>query len=165
MIEILLLMALALLVVVVIVQFIILKKTSQADASVLTPRLDAFEKAQERSERAVREEVTLNRDEQSKAAKEQRQELTEAFKTFGDFVAQRMTDAANTQKGQLDTFSGQLASFAKASGERLDAVRAESATTAKQLRAGTLGTPFRYLHLRQSHYTRVRGRTRPTCRI
>jgi DNA recombination protein RmuC len=97
-------------------------------------RLDALEKAEERTERAVREEVAQSRDELGKAAREQRQELTEAFKIFGDSVIQRMTDVASTEKGQLDAFSSQLASFAKASGERLDGVRAESATGAKQLR-------------------------------
>lgn len=49
-------------------------------------------------------------------------------------------DAASIQKGQLDAFSGQLTSFAKATGERLDGVRAESATGAKQLREEVMGT-------------------------
>ena len=133
-------MTLALLVAVVALLLILLKKASQADPSVLAPRLDAFEKAQERTERAVREEVAQSRDEQGKAAREQRQELTEAFKTFGDSVVQRMMDVAAMQKGQLDTFSDQLASFAKASGERLDGVRAESATGAKQLREEVVAT-------------------------
>jgi DNA recombination protein RmuC len=130
----LLILNLALLAAAVIVLLILLKRSSQADAPMLASRLDAFEKAQERIERAVREEVAQSRDELGKAAREQRQELTEAFKTFGDSVVQRMTDVANMQKGQLDAFSDQLASFAKASGERLDGVRAESATGAKQLR-------------------------------
>lgn len=133
--DILLFVVLALLAVALIVLLVLVRKSSKADAlPALASRLDGFEKAQERTERAVREEVAQNRDEVGKAAKEQRQELTEAFKTFGDSVVQRMTDVANTQKGQLDAFSGQLASFAKASGERLDGVRAESATGAKQLR-------------------------------
>jgi len=38
------------------------------------------------------------------------------------------------RRGNSNAFSSQLASFAKASGERLDGVRAESATGAKQLR-------------------------------
>jgi len=138
--DILLFVALALLVTVAIVLLMLLRKSSQADTSVLAPRLDAFEKAQERTERAVREEVAQSRDELGKAAREQRQELTEAFKTFGDSVVQRMTDVASMQKGQLDAFSGQLASFAKASGERLDGVRAESATGAKQLREEVVTT-------------------------
>jgi DNA recombination protein RmuC len=124
----------------VILLLILLRKTSRSDAPLLASRLDAFEKAQERIERAVREEVALSRDEQGKAAREQRQELTGAFKTFGDSVVQRMMDVASMQKGQLDAFSSQLDSFAKASGERLDGARAESATGARQLREEVVAT-------------------------
>lgn len=138
--DMLLFVGLGLLIATIILLLMILKRSSQGDASVLAPRLEAFEKAQERTERAVREEVAQSRDELGKTAKEQRQELTEAFKTFGDSVVQRMTDVAGMQKGQFDTFSGQLASFAKASGERLDGVRAESATQAKQLREEVIAT-------------------------
>ncbi|MFH0870405.1 MAG: DNA recombination protein RmuC [archaeon] len=138
--DILLIVTVILLVAAVALLLMLLKKASQADTSALASRLDAFEKAQERTERAVREEVAQSRDEQGKAAREQRQELTEAFKIFGDSVVQRMMDVASMQKGQLDAFSGQLTSFAKASGERLDGVRAESATGAKQLREEVVGT-------------------------
>jgi len=130
--DILLILAVVLMIAAVVLLFMLLRKASQVDG--LASRLDAFEKAQERTERAVREEVAQSRDELGKAAREQRQELTEAFKIFGDSVVQRMMDVAGIQKGQLDAFSSQLASFAKASGERLDGVRAESATGAKQLR-------------------------------
>ena len=138
--NILLIVNLVCLVAVVTLLLMLLRKTSKSDAPLLASRLDAFEKAQERTERAVREEVALSRDELGKAAREQRKELTDALKTFGDSVVQRMMDVASMQKGQLDTFSGQLSSFAKASGERLDAVRAESATTAKQLREEVVTT-------------------------
>jgi DNA recombination protein RmuC len=136
--DILLLVAVVLLIAAVVLLLVLLRKASRVD--VLASRLDAFEKAQERTERAVREEVAQSRDELGKAAREQRQELTEAFKIFGDSVVQRMTDVAGMQKGQLDAFSSQLASFAMASGERLDGVRAESATGAKQLREEVVAT-------------------------
>jgi len=138
--DILLIVTVVLLVATVALLLMLLRKVSQADTATLVSRLDAFEKAQERTERAVREEVAQSRDEQGKAAKDQRQELTEAFKIFGDSVVQRMMDVASIQKGQLDVFSGQLTSFAKASGERLDGVRVESATGAKQLREEVVGT-------------------------
>ena len=130
--DILLIVAVVLLIAAVGLLLMLLRKPSQVD--VLASRLDAFEKAQERTERAVREEVAQSRDELGKAAREQRQELTEAFKIFGDSVVQRMMDVASMQKGQLDAFSSQLASFAKASGERLDGVRAESATGGKTVK-------------------------------
>ena len=123
---------LVLLVVVVALLLLLLVKTPRAGNPMLDSRLDAFEKAQERTERAVREEVAKSREELAKAAREQRQELTEAFKVFGDTSGQRMMEAASVQKVQLDAFSSQLASFTKASVERLDGVRAESAAGAKQ---------------------------------
>ncbi|MCU0856788.1 MAG: hypothetical protein MUC65_00090 [Pontiellaceae bacterium] len=119
---------------VIVLQIIFLRKTSQADAPNLASRLDGFEKTQERAERAVREEAARSRDELGKAAREQRQELAEAFKTFGDSVVQRMMDSASAQKSQFEVFSGQLTAFTKASGERLDGIRLESASGAKQLR-------------------------------
>jgi DNA recombination protein RmuC len=102
--NILLIMAVVLLIAAVVLLLMLLRKASQTDATMLASRLDAFEKAQERTERAVREEVSQSRDELGKAAREQRQELTEAFKTFGDSVVQRMMDGASVQKGQLELF-------------------------------------------------------------
>jgi DNA recombination protein RmuC len=134
-------MALAVLVVIVVLIIIVLKKTSSSDSSsVLPSRLDALEKGQERTERAVKAEIAQSREELGKAAREQRQELTEAFKIFGESVTQRISDVAGIQKGQLETFSAQLASFAKTSTEQLEADRAESATNAKQLREEVVAT-------------------------
>ncbi len=140
MIDVLPIMSVVLLVAAMALLLVLLRKASQSNAVVLASRLETFERAQERIERAVREEVTLSRDELGRAAREQRQELTEGFKNFGESVVQRMMDVASIQKGQLDTFSDQLGSFAKASGERLDGVRAESATGAKQLREEVVAT-------------------------
>ena len=52
--DILLFLALALLVAVVALLLVLIKKSSQADSSVLFSRLDAFEKTQERTEHTVR---------------------------------------------------------------------------------------------------------------
>jgi len=120
--------------------FIILKKLSGINISGLTSRFNDFEKIQQRTEQMLREEMVRSRDELGKMAREQRQELTEVFKTFSDSVVQRMADVANVQKVQLDAFSDQLTSFAKASGERLDGVRTESAAGAKQLREEVIAT-------------------------
>ncbi len=110
------------------------KKLSANQMTSLAPRLEAFEKAQERAERTIREEAGLNRQEFGNATREQRQELIKTLNVFGDAVVKRLTEATNVQKTQFDSFSAQLASFAKASGERLDAARAETAAGSKQLR-------------------------------
>lgn len=94
-----------LLIVAIALLLALFRNTARNDPSLLASRLDAFEKAQERTERTVREEVSRSRNELDKAAREQRQELSEAFKMLGDSVI-----------------------------ERLDGVRGESTTGARQLR-------------------------------
>ncbi|MBU1487236.1 DNA recombination protein RmuC [bacterium] len=49
-------------------------------------------------------------------------------------MARTMKDLAVAEKAQLEAFSGQIASLTKTSGEKLDGIRTESATGAKQLR-------------------------------
>ena len=121
--DILLFIAVGLLVAAVALLFVLLKKVPKRDDSVLFSRLDAFEKAQERTEHTVRDEVALNRGELGKSAREQRQELTEAFKTFGDAVLQRSRDVANLQKAQLDAMSEAIAKLQDSNEKKLEAIR------------------------------------------
>ncbi|MDO9043303.1 MAG: DNA recombination protein RmuC [Desulfocapsaceae bacterium] len=130
-----------LLVVVALVLSLVLRKVSQpVDLSLLFARLDGLEKGQGRAELMIREEVAKSREELSRTGREQRQELTAAFATFGDSVVQRMMDVATLQKGQLDGFSEQLAAFARVSGEQLNGMRVESVSGAKQLREEVVTT-------------------------
>jgi DNA recombination protein RmuC len=131
---------LVLLAVAVALLIVLLRKGPEDRSPALDSRLDALEKGLERIERAVREEVAQNREELGKAARDQRQELTESLKVFGDSAGQRMMDAANVQKGQLQAFSEQLDAFSRASGDKLDGVRTESANGAKQLREEVVTT-------------------------
>ena len=129
------------LVVIALVLLALLYRRAPSDNSaVLESRLEAFEKAQERTERVVKEEIALNRGELGKAASEQRQELSGAFKTFGDSVGQRINDVASLQKSQLEAFAAQLTTFATSISEKLDGARADSATAATQLRQEVVKT-------------------------
>ena len=104
--------------------FLILRKVSrQIDPSVLFARLDAFEKGQERTEFRMSEEVAKSREELSKTAREQRQELTAAFATFGDSVVQRMRDVAAIQKTQLEGMAVAIAKLTDSNEKKLEAVR------------------------------------------
>lgn len=103
--EILLYIIIALLLALAVMLIILLKRSSRFDFTTLILRLDSFEKAQERTERAVKEEVAQNRAELGNALKEQRLELSAAFKSFGNSVIQRIGDLAHTQKSQLETMS------------------------------------------------------------
>ncbi len=117
----------------------IIQRTIQDEHSITT-RLDAIEKGQEHTERIVKEEVTLSRDELGKASREQRQELMGAFKSFGQSLGQQIIDIANMQKDQLHTFSEQLSFFTHTSSDKFDSIRSDSATGAKQLREEVVTT-------------------------
>ena len=138
--DILLILAIVIQIGVATLLLVLLRRPTQASDAVLFSRFDAFDKAQERAEHTLREEMAQSRGELGKTAREQRQELSEIFRSLGDSVGQRMTDVAGMQKGQLDAFSDQLALFARGSGEKLDGIRAESAAGAKQLREEVVAT-------------------------
>lgn len=138
--EILLFSIVGLLLIALVILFILLGRIEKTDTAGLFARLDVIKNAQERTEKAVRDEAARGREEMGKAAKEQRQELTDSFKTLGDTVVNRVSEATATQKAQFDIFSGNLNTFAQASGERLDAARLESATSSKQLREEMVNT-------------------------
>ena len=138
--EILLMFALVLLAILMVLMVILLRQASQSDGSVLTSRLDVFEKVLERTEGAIRDESGRSREELGKAAREQRQELADAFKTLGDSSLRSNYEFATLQRAQLEAFSSQLAAFAQSSEGRLDGMRAESAVGAKQLREEVVAT-------------------------
>jgi DNA recombination protein RmuC len=97
-------------------------------------QLDAFSDQLGSFAKASGERLDGVRAESATGAKQLREEVVATLKALSETIRQTMGELATVQKGQLDAFSDQLGSFAKASGERLDGVRAESATGAKQLR-------------------------------
>lgn len=140
MISTLLVITIAMLVITLVVLGFLYLKVSGLNTAALDSRIEGFEKTQERTERVVKEEIVRTRSELGKAAGDQRQELSTAFKNFGDTISQRIGDVAALQKTQLDSFSNELSSFTKESGDRLDTARAESASGAKQLREEVVST-------------------------
>lgn len=113
-----------LLVVVFCLLLVILNKVARRiDPVELSARLDSLVKGQERAESKVYEEVARSREELSRMAREQRQELMAAFASFGDSVVQRMNDAAGFQKGQLEGMSVEIGRLADSNEKKLEALR------------------------------------------
>jgi DNA recombination protein RmuC len=110
------------------------KKSAQPDTAAVTSRLDAFEKAQERTERAVREEVAQSREELAKSASELRQEVVTTLTRISDTMAKTITDLGTAENKQLETFSQQIAALTKTSGDKLDGMRTEATAAAKETR-------------------------------
>jgi len=113
-----------LLVVVLCLLLLLLKKTGQqVDFGQLSARLDALAKGQDRAESKVYDEAARSREELSRMAREQRQELVAAFAVFADSVVQRMNEAAGFQKGQLEGMSVEIGRLADSNEKKLEALR------------------------------------------
>ena len=87
----------------------------------LSPIQQVNEMANERTERAVRDEISRNREEASKAAQQSRQEMSTTLKNVGDSLDQRLG-------AMRDTIEKRLGLIQEESGKKLDQVRQDSAT-------------------------------------
>jgi DNA recombination protein RmuC len=133
--NILIFVIIALLAVVAVLLLVVLRNLFRTDASGLVSRLDAFEKAQERIEHALRKELALSRDETGKAAREQRQELASGAKqlreevvttlqSISETMVRTMGDLANLQKTQLEAMSSVIGKLSDSNEKKLEALRA-----------------------------------------
>jgi len=89
----------------------------------LESQLASFEKNQERLERALKEEVSRNREEAGISSKQLREEVSGSLKSVSDSLLGQMTAIANLQNAQLDTFSKQLAGLTQSNEQKLDKMR------------------------------------------
>jgi DNA recombination protein RmuC len=110
---------------VLIVQVLVLrKKTSPPlDLVPLNARTEAIERAQERTERGLREEIGRNREEASRDANDLRQSIQAALATFSSGIRDEIGAMSSAQKAQLEVFGAQLGELNRAVDERLGSLR------------------------------------------
>lgn len=80
----------------------LLARRGQKDDSELLQRFELLERAQERGERLIREEMARSRDENANAAKTQRGELTASLESVRGVVDQRLKQLQEDNTGQLE---------------------------------------------------------------
>lgn len=105
--EILLIVIAALAGISVLLQIILFMRKQDSGATQTAAHFETLEKAQEKTERAVKDEIARNRDETNVAAKQSREELSNAMKNFADSLRGQIVEIATLQKQTLETFSGQ----------------------------------------------------------
>jgi DNA recombination protein RmuC len=103
------------------------------DLSPLLNRLDALEKGNERTERAVKEEVARQREESANQARALREELGAALKNAGDSTVNTLGKIGEAQRGQLETFGGQLAKLVESNDKKLGELRTTVETKLTQI--------------------------------
>ena len=82
--------------------FLLLVRRGRAGDVALTGKLELLERAQERSERMLREEMARSREEGANAAKTQREELTKSLEGVRSIVDLRLTQLQEDNSKQID---------------------------------------------------------------
>ena len=112
-----------LLLAVLILQIVLLRKqkTAPLDLAPVFARTEAIERAQERTERGLREEVGRNREEAAHDSSDLRQEIQAALATFNSGIRDEIIAMSTAQKTQLEVFGAQLGSIRDTLDQRLAA--------------------------------------------
>lgn len=134
--------AVGLLVLVVILQAILLRRNVTLDLSSVQQSLASVEKAFDRTDLAVREEIGKNRTEAGRASSELRQEVVATLKGVGDSLGQQMTTLAHSNDEKLvamrETIERRLQAIQDETGRKLEQVRIDASASAKDLREGVV---------------------------
>lgn len=102
---------------------ILLLQVTRLSRQNLEPRLAAFEHQLERNERALREELSRNREEASSLGRQGREESMTAMQTLADGLLKRISELAALQKSQLDIFADQLKHLTETNDSRMEQLR------------------------------------------
>jgi DNA recombination protein RmuC len=95
----------------------------QVDLSSVLNRLDVLEKGNERTERAVKDEIARQREEIAGQSRALREELSASLKYAGDSTVNSLGEIGKAQRGQLETFSGQLNKLIESNEKKLGELR------------------------------------------
>lgn len=112
MVESLLIILTVLVIGVIVLLIVLLTRSSNTKLLQIENQLTSFEKNQERTERALKEEIAQNREESANNSKQLREEIVNS-----------MTKIANLQRDQLDIFSKQLTTLTQTNEQKMDKMR------------------------------------------
>ena len=130
----LLLLGIILLVVLLVLQVVILSRSRGTDLAPIVGKLESIERAAERTDRGVREEVGRNRDEASARERAFREEVTASVGRLSSLISEQMNTLGQTQRNQLELFGVRVAQLSDTVDKRLEAVQQESAAKLEQMR-------------------------------
>jgi DNA recombination protein RmuC len=98
-------------------------KRDTSESLDLKVKIDSLEKAFERQERFLRDELARGREELLTGVRQSREEMTGSMTVLGDSLLKRMSEIAGLQKNQLELFASQLKELTASNESRLDKLR------------------------------------------
>ncbi len=125
MLEVISLALLAAIFVIALFTLVLLKKKKEDGRidELLNSLRDTIDSGNERSEKILKDEFTRNREEATRNAKSEREELSNSIKFFTDQLTGRMKDTAEAQEKQLKIFSDQLSTLTSRFEDKFDQLR------------------------------------------
>ncbi|MGI8890608.1 MAG: DNA recombination protein RmuC [Chthoniobacterales bacterium] len=99
----------------------------------LLQRFEALDRAQEREERALREEAARSREEAANAAKSQREELNKSLRSLGETNLRSISEIGNILRSQLETVASQTGKLTETNVARLESLRSVVDSRLKEL--------------------------------
>lgn len=124
--EILIILLLAILISVIIFFFMINKKLPTGGKSEIK---DGFEKM----DRSFRDEIARNREESSKNAKSQREEVNESILKLGEQLSSTIGEISKGQKNQLDIFAKQMNTLTQMNEQKFDKLQEKVESQLKEI--------------------------------
>ncbi|MCL5935115.1 MAG: hypothetical protein M1543_01260, partial [Firmicutes bacterium] len=86
-------------------------------------QFNALGKSQEKIEKSVREEITRYREEAGGSSRQLREEINTSLKMLGDSLLSRVSEIAQIQGIQLESFSSHLSRLTLSNEQKLDRMR------------------------------------------
>ena len=112
--------------------FLIARRRSGVDEE-LVRRLEDLAHAQEREEKALRDEFSRSREETAVASKAQREELSGALQRLNETTVKSISDVGAMLKTPIENVVGQTGKMSESNEQRLEALRSIVDTRLKQL--------------------------------
>lgn len=112
--------------------FLIARRRSGVDEE-LVRRLEDLAHAQEREEKALRDEFSRSREETAVASKAQREELSGALQRLNETTVKSISDVGAMLKTPIENVVGQTSKMSESNEQRLEALRSIVDTRLKQL--------------------------------
>lgn len=108
---------------VVLLIVLLRRPTAAGPSSDLSGRFDGLDRAQERLEKALRDELAVGRKEVGEISRGNRDEASKSLQTFSEQFAGRLAERFKVQDDRLDGFSKRLADLTEAGEKRGEALR------------------------------------------
>lgn len=107
----------------IVLLWFLVKRKPEELLEKLQPHLVQLENKQTSAEHLLKDEMSRNREETAKNARQARSELSKTLQDSSNSLLKRMTENAGMQKDQLDSFARQLGMMTKLNEEKLEKMR------------------------------------------